>query len=106
MSILSWLGFKSTEENVKDIMKDIKKSSKSEYPKPGEQWAFLLNKDEEGDPFPPKKKEERYFIVNVLQVKEGWVRFGFDKVGGDQRKSVKDFMRQYSHYADAEVFEL
>ena len=77
----------------KDIPEDIVQQT-IRVPKPNEKW--IMNID--GDPFPSK-----YLPVQILDVKEGWVRYNMGTVfTTDERRTVKSFINMYQLYEEIE----
>jgi hypothetical protein len=61
-------------------------------PVPGEQWVFV-RRTRPGDPWPAE--DAGYLPVLILDVKDGWVRYGGGCIIKDERAKRCDFMRQY-----------
>jgi hypothetical protein len=59
-------------------------------PAPGELWVFMPDKK---GPWPTDAR--RHKPVEVLDVREGWVRYAMGNVFPDERMSVKDFTWMY-----------
>lgn len=58
-------------------------------PVPGEFWYF---KNANGDPWPPID----YDPVEILDTKDGWVRYFMNDRFPDLRRTLKDFMSMYA----------
>ena len=56
-------------------------------PRPGEKWEFL-----DGSPWSTSSK---YPDVEILEVRDGWVRYDMGGMFRDERKSLKDFTWMY-----------
>lgn len=61
--------------------------TKQSTPQAGQHWR--LQPDD--DPFPAKA----YDPVQILEVKEGWVRYWMGSFSPDNRKKVSEFVRMY-----------
>ena len=57
-------------------------------PSVGETWILKSSND---DPFPPKART----LVDILEIREGWVRYDMGGVFRDERKTIEDFVRIY-----------
>jgi hypothetical protein len=78
-SFMAIFGFKRVESQVR-------------LPQKGEVW-FFNRYQEEGDPWPPRKRGSE---VTILDVKAGWVRYSMMPAFPDNRMEIKFFVRLYA----------
>ena len=74
-----------------------KNFDKLRRPKKGEIWISTFRTDE-NDPFKPKDE----FEIEILDYKEGWVRYSIGRLFKDERMKLESFSRIYRFYSEAE----
>lgn len=62
-------------------------------PQAGDKW--ILDSRDPSDPFEPK---ETFPPVEILEVKQGWVRYYMNRVLPDERMPIERFTQIYTYY--------
>ncbi len=86
---IAWLAVLYYEKKDRCEKVPEKEPSNETIPRVGECWKFRETNDD--DPWPVKD----YGNVNILDVKDGWVRYYMNSTFPDERRTISSFVKIY-----------